>query len=61
MEKSTNLQKIVKAIVDFCKECSKNGVTCNPEEGEYCNDLVDYIKYIMEIQIYEKADRNKIV
>lgn len=46
MGKLTNLQKIVKAMTDFCKECSKNRVTCNPEEGEYCNDLVDYIKNI---------------
>lgn len=48
MEKSTNLQKIVEAIVYFCKECSKNRVTCNPEEGEYCNDLVAYIKNISD-------------
>ena len=48
MEKTTNLQKIVKAMAAFCKECSKNRVACNSEEGEYCNDLVNYIKNIID-------------
>lgn len=36
----TNLQIAIKAIAEFCKDCPKNNtVECDPNKGDYCDDL----------------------
>lgn len=39
----TNLQIMVKAMAEFCKDCPKNNTAeyneCNPLQGDYCEAL----------------------
>lgn len=36
----TNLQVMIKAMAEFCKDCPKNNtIECDPLKSDYCEDL----------------------
>lgn len=50
----TNLQIMIKAMAEFCKNCPKNNtIECNPLQGDYCEALKKHI-----ISLQEKMEVN---